>query len=264
MSIRGSQGILIWLFRNTRFDQLHHQISACMHVGVRASYDSLRSRRRVAGVRSYLLIGSSAARGVALVGLVTNWRLLILYEVLIIMSHMPRNHIMSGRLRQRDVYRNRQPVRFKAMTEIMCLRMKRMPESTAIFSVEAAGQVYNQTNEFVCLAGNINHNADLSIEVNRCIHNTWCSFWKYTFELYDRPSAPLELEIRMLKSRGTRGNAVRLRQVEPARAPLRHAAPSPPELPDSLHRLAKGQSHGPPDFLFGHAYEDWTGSENIE
>ena len=28
-------------------------------------------------------------------------------------------------------------------TEIMCLRANEMPESTAIFSVEAAGQVYN-------------------------------------------------------------------------------------------------------------------------
>ena len=26
-----------------------------------------------------------------------------------------------------------------------------------------------------------------------------CSFWKYTFELYDRPSAPLELKIRILR-----------------------------------------------------------------
>ena len=33
--------------------------------------------------------------------------------------------------------------------EIMCLRTKGMPESTAIFRVEAAGQVYHQTNEFV-------------------------------------------------------------------------------------------------------------------
>ena len=56
-------------------------------------------------------------------------------------------------------------------TEIMCLQAKGVPESTAIFSVEAAGQVYNQTNEFVCLGGNVNHNADLSIEVNRRIHN---------------------------------------------------------------------------------------------
>ena len=41
------------------------------------------------------------------------------------------------------------------------------------------------------------------------------------------------------KSRGARDKAVRLRHVEPARAPLRHAAPGPPQLPTSLHRLAK-------------------------
>ena len=68
-----------------------------------------------------------------------------------------------------------------------------MAESTTILSVEAARQVYNQTNEFVYLGGNVNHNADLSIEVDRRIRNAWCSFRKYTLELYDRPSAPLEL-----------------------------------------------------------------------
>ena len=56
-------------------------------------------------------------------------------------------------------------------TEIMCLRAKGMPESTATLSVEAAGQVYNQTNEFVYLGGNVNHNADLSIEADRRIRN---------------------------------------------------------------------------------------------
>ena len=87
----------------------------------------------------------------------------------------------------------------EAKSEIMCLRAKGMPESTAKFSVEAAGQVYNQTSEFVYLWGNVNHNADLSIEVGRRIRNAWCSFRKYTLELYDRPSAPLELKIRMLR-----------------------------------------------------------------
>ena len=67
------------------------------------------------------------------------------------------------------------------------------------FSVEAAGQVYNQTNKFVYLGGNVNHNADLSIEVD-AIRNAWCSFRKYTLELYNRPSAPLELKIRMLRA----------------------------------------------------------------
>ena len=75
-----------------------------------------------------------------------------------------------------------------------------MPESTATFSVEAAGQVYYQTNEFVYLGGNVNQNADLSIEVDRRVRNAWCSFREYTLELYDRPSAPLELKIRMLRA----------------------------------------------------------------
>ena len=41
----------------------------------------------------------------------------------------------------------------EAKTEIMCLHTKGVPESTAIFGVEAAGQVYKQTNEFVYLGG---------------------------------------------------------------------------------------------------------------
>ena len=43
----------------------------------------------------------------------------------------------------------------KAKTEIICLRNKGMPESTAIFSVETTSQVYNQTNEFVYFGGNV-------------------------------------------------------------------------------------------------------------
>ena len=88
----------------------------------------------------------------------------------------------------------------KAKTEIMYLRAKGMSKSTATFSVEAAGHEYNQTNEFVYLGRNVNHNADLSIEVDRCICNAWCRFRKYTLELYDRPSAHLELKIRMLSA----------------------------------------------------------------
>ena len=88
----------------------------------------------------------------------------------------------------------------EARTKIMCLRAKGVPESTATFSVEAVDQVYDQTNEFVYLGGNVNQNADLSIEVDRRVRNAWCSFRKYTLELYDRPSAPLELKIRMLRA----------------------------------------------------------------
>ena len=84
----------------------------------------------------------------------------------------------------------------EAKTEIMCLRAKDMPEPAAILSVEAMDQVYHQTNEIVYLGGNANH----PIEVNGRIRNAGCSFRKYTLELYDRPSAPIELKTRMLKA----------------------------------------------------------------
>ena len=141
----------------------------------------------------------------------------------------------------------------EAKTEIMCLRAKGMPESSAISSVEAAGQVYNQTNEFVYLGGNVNHNADLYLEAHtqRTVQLS---------EVHPRTVRPTERSPRAqnqdAKSRGTRDNAVRLRHVEPARVPLRHAAPSPPHILDSLHRLVKAQSRRPPDFLSGHAYQD--------
>ena len=75
-----------------------------------------------------------------------------------------------------------------------------MPTSTATFSVQAAGQVYYRTNEFVYLEGNVNRNVDLSIGVDRRIRNAWCSFRKYTLELYDRPSALLVLKTRMIRA----------------------------------------------------------------
>ena len=48
------------------------------------------------------------------------------------------------------------------------------------------------------LEGIVNHNTELFIEVDRCIRNAWCSFREYTFELYDRARALLELTIRVL------------------------------------------------------------------
>ena len=56
----------------------------------------------------------------------------------------------------------------------MRLRAKGM--STATFSVEAASQVYNQTNGFVYLGGHVNQNTDWSIEVDRRVHNAWFGF----------------------------------------------------------------------------------------
>ena len=137
-------------------------------------------------------------------------------------------------------------------TEKMCLRTKGMPEYTTTFSVEAAGQVYNQTNEFVYLGGNVNHNADLSIEVNRRIRNAWRSFRCTPSTVRPTERSP-QFQTPDAQSRGTRE---RLRHEEPPRVPLRHAPQSPPRLPDSLNHLAKKRLRRPPDFLSRHAYED--------
>ena len=148
----------------------------------------------------------------------------------------------------------------EAKTEIMYLRAKGVPESTAIFGVKAADRVYNKTNEFVYLGGNVNHSADLSIEVDRCIRNAWCSFRKYTLELYNRPSAPLELKIRKLRAEVL--EIMLYGCVEPARVPLRHAAPSPPQV---LNRCFGWRKHNRADHPI--SYLDTlikTGSESTE
>ena len=89
-----------------------------------------------------------------------------------------------------------------AKTEIMCLRTMGMPESTAIFSVEAAGQVYNKTNEFVYLGGK-RQPQRRPVHRGRPAHaQRMVQLPKYTLKLYDRPSAPLELKSRMLKAEG--------------------------------------------------------------
>ena len=75
-------------------------------------------------------------------------------------------------------------------------------------------------------------------------------------EVYPRTVRPTERSPQAqnadAQSRGTRNNAVRLGHVELARVPLRYAAPSPPQVLDSRHRLAKAQSRRPPDFLSSH------------
>ena len=67
----------------------------------------------------------------------------------------------------------------EAKTEIVCLRVKAMPESTAISSVEDATCPSRSTGAYAM------HGA---------------ASGKYTLKLYDRSSAPLELKIRMLRA----------------------------------------------------------------
>ena len=69
--------------------------------------------------------------------------------------------------------------------------------------------MYNQTNEFVYLKGNVNHNVDLSIVIDRRIRNVWLVQLP---EVYPRTLRPTERSPRAqnpdTKSQGTRDTAV--------------------------------------------------------
>lgn len=59
--------------------------------------------------------------------------------------------------------------------------------------------MYKKALDFVYPEREVNHDADLSIEICRCIRNAWCSCFNCALERYDLPKPPLELRIRMLK-----------------------------------------------------------------
>ena len=138
-------------------------------------------------------------------------------------------------------------------TEVMCLRTKEMPESTATFS--SGPDV--QPNERVCIPRGKRQPQCRPVHRGQPAHTQRMGKLP---EVHPRTVRMNERSLRAqntdAKSRGTRDNALRLRHVEPARVPLRHAAPSPPQVLDSLHRLVKAQSRRPPGFLSGHAYQD--------
>ena len=68
------------------------------------------------------------------------------------------------------------------------------------FAINAVGQVYNQTMEFVHLGGAISANGDLSIEITRRLQRAWACFQRYKMEIYDRPGVRLRLNVRLLKA----------------------------------------------------------------
>ena len=127
----------------------------------------------------------------------------------------------------------------EAKTEIMCLRAKEMPESIATFSVRGNGPGV-QPDDRVCIP------PDKREPKCRPVHRGRPARTQRMVQLppiHPRTVRPTERSPRAqnpdVKSRGTRDNAVRLRDVEPARVPLQYAAPSLPQVLDSLHRLAK-------------------------
>ena len=116
-----------------------------------------------------------------------------------------------------------------------------------------------QPDERVCIPrGNVNQNTDLSIEVDRRVRNAWRSFRKYTLELYDRPRAPLELKIRMLRAEVLKTKLYDCVTWSPRAC--HYDALSPPQVLDSLHRKYNRADH-PISYLDIFLK---TGSEGIE
>jgi len=85
-------------------------------------------------------------------------------------------------------------------TEIMLFRTPHQEPQLEPLVVEAAGQKYKQTNRFIYLGGVIDENANINPEIERRTRFAWACFKKYGRELYDRPTAPLQLKVRMLKA----------------------------------------------------------------
>ena len=59
--------------------------------------------------------------------------------------------------------------------------------------VPAKGQQYRKTTSFIYLGGVISERPKLSAEIDRRIRAGWMSFNRYRAELYDRPTASLEV-----------------------------------------------------------------------
>ena len=76
-----------------------------------------------------------------------------------------------------------------------------IPHATAIpIVLNTTGQQYRQTTSFVYVGAAITERSRLSAEIDRRIRAGWTSFNRYRAELYDRPTALLDLKTRMVKS----------------------------------------------------------------
>ena len=67
-------------------------------------------------------------------------------------------------------------------------------------TINAAGQAYKQTIEFVYWGGAITADGELSIEIPRRLQRAWACFQRYKMEIYDRPGVHLRFKMRLLKA----------------------------------------------------------------
>ena len=85
-------------------------------------------------------------------------------------------------------------------TETMLLRTPGHTSLAPPLVVEASGQRYRQTNQFLYLGGVMHESADLSFKIERQVRLIWACFKRFSPQLYDMTTAPLSLKALMLKA----------------------------------------------------------------
>ena len=80
----------------------------------------------------------------------------------------------------------------------MLLRTPDQAPSTSPLVIEAVGQRYRQTTQFLYLGGLIDACADMP-EIKRRVRLAWACYSRFKRELYDMEAAPFALKLRMLK-----------------------------------------------------------------
>ena len=85
-------------------------------------------------------------------------------------------------------------------TETMPLRTPNKAIWILSLVIDAGGQRYMQTMQFLYLGGLVDASADIMLEMKRRIRLAWECCNRFKRELYDMEDAPFTLKVRMLKA----------------------------------------------------------------
>ena len=85
-------------------------------------------------------------------------------------------------------------------TETMLLRTPDQAPRTSPLVIEAAGQRYRQTTQFLHLGGLVDASANIMPEIKQRVRLAWARCSRFKRELYDMEAAPFTLKVRMLKA----------------------------------------------------------------
>ena len=103
----------------------------------------------------------------------------------------------------------------------MLLRTPGQAPCASPLVIEAAGQRYTQTTQFLYLDGLVDASADNMPEIKRRVRLAWARYSQFKRELYDMEAASFDSEVAHAKGRGDGNSAVRVRNVDPRQGALR-------------------------------------------